>query len=937
MAELRPGDIIGGRTVRRLIGRGGMGSVYEVEHGARREALKLLTDFEDPESLERFLREADAMARVSHAPQIITIYSVDAHATPPWIAMEYIEGRPLEQQIPAGGLPAEAIARLLRGVLTGLATIHEAGILHRDLKSTNILIRDSDGEPVILDFGLARSRDFASLTATGALVGTPATMAPEQIEGREATTATDLWACGVLIYEMLAGHRPFAGPTLVTLLNDILKITPESPTVRRLDRKTPAIQSLERLAQRLLEKDPARRPSDAREVLAALDRELQPEREGRRLNRALILLLPVLVVGLLAVALRERSFRSRPKVGASAALQALLKKHDSFVTARGRQVLALGPRGRRLAALPAATPVMPHHALFATTLDRDSGHRSAPQLAFRLAADRIVITASRPEVEPPPAVAAERAAARGPLCQALTALAAGELPEAQQCVDRARAEAAGQAWQREVIALLDAVLAFERRDEPATGDLIQLPDSLSRDLSLRGLADRAAADLLAHRDMNEAVRDAWDQRRSDGVWSAAFTDSFSTGVAAQRPAQRELTWRHLDKDGEAIHRLRRLVPEALRQLGRGALSGTIKRARVRERETRDRGPSALLDAWREAGALALHLAEWDPAPRLPPEFPTTLFASNRFDSATSKHETPTAVEVFEMIGRELFIARTGFFHGYVSNDVPETIVDAVRRRLRQDPRFPPDDPVVVYMEARLTNLARRDSVRTPEEVEAETALSIRQLRSCCEDPRLGESVRLEALSLLARLLESSGHVRERLEALRASPTWPIYARIAEEAGTSIHPEPGRKARDWLRMLLTAGVGDPHARRVAAAWRTGLKTQFNGDPRYFRNPTGEKDRYWTFAWCALARVELLAGDRPAALRALDEAEAIRSRRVESITELLKTALACDDKDRLRRLLEWTPIDRSPDDREKTAVDSQLLQLIDEARRVLESAR
>ncbi|MFB9710677.1 serine/threonine-protein kinase [Streptosporangium sandarakinum] len=246
------------------LGSGGMGTVWRAHDLAlhREVALKEVRPSgateDDPGRVrmlrERVLREARALARLNH-PNVVTIHHiVDAGETAyPWIVMELVRGRSLQDRLAEGPLtPAEA-ARLGRGVLAALWTAHAAGICHRDVKPANVLLRD-DGSPVLTDFGIAALHDAPSLTASGQLVGSPEYIAPERLRGREGDPASDLWSLGMLLYVAVEGYHPMRRETTMATLAAVLN--GHVPPPRRAGPLAPVLAAL--LAQ-----DPAARPPAA--------------------------------------------------------------------------------------------------------------------------------------------------------------------------------------------------------------------------------------------------------------------------------------------------------------------------------------------------------------------------------------------------------------------------------------------------------------------------------------------------------------------------------------------------------------------------------------------------------------------------------------------------------------------------------------------------
>ncbi len=262
------GEEIGPYRIVRSIGRGGMGEVFEAVDSrlGRRVAIKLLPRRGRALGAdERFLREARAASALDH-PNICTLYDVgQTEAGDPYLVMAYYPGETLEERLARGPLPVETARDLALQVGRGLESAHRAGIVHRDVKPANILVTES-GQAKILDFGIARLLGEAGLTATGAQLGTPAYMSPEQARGEAAGPRTDVWALGLLLYEMLTGARPFRGQPQA-IIHAILHRDPEP--LRRQRRDVPS--DLEGVVKRALSKDPARRYRAMTEMLVTLE------------------------------------------------------------------------------------------------------------------------------------------------------------------------------------------------------------------------------------------------------------------------------------------------------------------------------------------------------------------------------------------------------------------------------------------------------------------------------------------------------------------------------------------------------------------------------------------------------------------------------------------------------------------------------------------
>ncbi|MFQ5627945.1 MAG: protein kinase, partial [bacterium] len=289
------GQTISHYTILEKLGEGGMGEVYLAEDSKleRKVALKFLPAHytADPQVNARFQREAKAAAALNH-PNIITVYEIGEHEGRAYIAMEYIDGHSLREMIniplnpPSkegfsvspfeGGrgdvtnsrpLPVNRILDILSQICEGLAKAHGAGIVHRDLKPENIML-DADGKVKILDFGLARMKGKTRLTSERSTLGTLFYMSPEQYEGIEVDHRTDIWAVGVMLYEMAAGKLPFEGEYEQAVMYSIVNEEPE-PLARY---KTGVSPDLQRIVDKALDQDRDTRYQDITELLADLDR-----------------------------------------------------------------------------------------------------------------------------------------------------------------------------------------------------------------------------------------------------------------------------------------------------------------------------------------------------------------------------------------------------------------------------------------------------------------------------------------------------------------------------------------------------------------------------------------------------------------------------------------------------------------------------------------
>ncbi len=226
-----PPEMFGKFELLQPIGRGGMGVVHRARDTTlgREVALKTLQGLSDPDALARFQREAQLAARLRH-PGIVAIYEAGVEKGVPYIAMEYVRGRGLDEVL-AGPLRTRERVELIRRVAEAVHAAHEQGVVHRDLKPSNILV-DEDGRPRVADFGIAHDVRGATLTASGMLVGSPPYMSPEQARGDSTRVdrRTDVYALGVILYEALARRRPLEDTDVPRLLSRIVGEEPEPPS-----------------------------------------------------------------------------------------------------------------------------------------------------------------------------------------------------------------------------------------------------------------------------------------------------------------------------------------------------------------------------------------------------------------------------------------------------------------------------------------------------------------------------------------------------------------------------------------------------------------------------------------------------------------------------------------------------------------------------------
>jgi Tol biopolymer transport system component len=257
------------------LGQGGMGEVYLAEDTTlgRRVALKILPESfaGSREALERFQREARAAAALEH-PGIVAIHEVGSVDGRPYIVMAHVDGQPLNEIIAAGRLPLEQVRHIVRDVAEALAAAHRAGVIHRDVKPSNIVV-DSSGRARLLDFGLAKLDDTTALTEANVIMGTAQYMSPEQLRGGEVDTRTDVFSLGAVLYELLTGRTPFGGENREATFYSILNHDPRPP--RRPGE--PDSEPLSDIALRALCKDREGRYASMDDMAGAL-RGMEPSR-----------------------------------------------------------------------------------------------------------------------------------------------------------------------------------------------------------------------------------------------------------------------------------------------------------------------------------------------------------------------------------------------------------------------------------------------------------------------------------------------------------------------------------------------------------------------------------------------------------------------------------------------------------------------------------
>lgn len=519
----RAGEELGGYRVLRLLGKGCMGAVYLARKGGIDHALKVIRPTADPGFLDRFEREAQAIAAVDRHPNIVRIHSFGRERGLPFFVLDYIEGETLEDRLrERGTLPLEPFLELLEKVADALDFIHARGIVHRDLKPSNILLREEDDEPFLADFGLAFKADAKRLTQSGTMVGTPYYMPPEQVRGRhgELGPHSDVWSLGVILYEGASGQKPFVHP-LVAELAQMIKRDDPAPLSSVMEA---CPKALELIVARALRRDPRDRYPTAASFAAdcralrggRLDRLSAPS--SRKLRRWAFGGLLALVV-LIAAGLRLESIRGH-RLRRDAALE---RWRDGLRQARGAltsSALSSWILGDEALAKAAGALEQLEGAARAVEDDAPSGPLASLLTGGVDAGDRRRLERAGSFFA---ALGGARTAARPPL---------NDLIEASSCLRERRFSA--------------ALASFRRLEEGRRDRVLELP---GRSLSVLAAAGRALAFEGLER-WDEALAEARSARSSEAdprlmtilegrlLEGAAFASCFDEEASIDRQVER---------------------------------------------------------------------------------------------------------------------------------------------------------------------------------------------------------------------------------------------------------------------------------------------------------------------------------------------------------------------------------------------------------------
>src|SRR5688572_24064667 len=363
---LTPGTRLGPYEVLAAIGQGGMGEVYRARDTrlARDVALKILPEaFEyDPERLARFEREAQVLASLSH-PNIGGIYGLEDSGGTKALVLEIIEGPTLADRIAEGPLPVEEALAMASQIGEALEAAHNAGIIHRDLKPANIKLTPG-GVVKVLDFGLAKAIEASpigssslslsptittpAMTQAGFILGTAAYMSPEQAKGKPVDKRADIWAFGVVLFEMLTGSRPFAGDEVSDVLASVLA---REPQLAAIPESVPAI--VRQVLRACLQKDPKKRIHDIADVRLAMsgafetvrDADAPAVRPSRSWSKPLAAAAAMLLVGGIAAAAAWILKPAAPR----SIIRFSHRLGDEGFSRAGRPLVAISRNGTRLA------------------------------------------------------------------------------------------------------------------------------------------------------------------------------------------------------------------------------------------------------------------------------------------------------------------------------------------------------------------------------------------------------------------------------------------------------------------------------------------------------------------------------------------------------------------------------------------------------------
>jgi serine/threonine protein kinase/tetratricopeptide (TPR) repeat protein len=372
--------------VKKLLGEGGKKKIYLARDTVLDRDIafaQIKTEKLDEEARTRIRREAQAMGRLGDHPNVVAVYDFGEHEGQPYMVLPLLAGGDVDDLIekaPDHRLPLDKAIGIAKGVCSGLAFAHSKGIIHRDLKPGNVWLSE-DGIAKIGDFGLAVAVDLSRLTQSGMVVGTVAYMPPEQAMGGEVTPKTDLYALGAMLYEMVAGRRPFIGEDALAVIGQHINTPPVSPAWHRAD-LPPALESL---ILQLLEKDPNKRPESASAVYQALE-----SIEAGKIDESTESRTPA-----------ENPLYRRVFVGRESELRQLQSAFDAAMSGQGSLIMVVGEPGIGKTALceQLATYVTLRGGKSLVGHCYEEGSLSLPYLAFVEALRSYVLTRESDELQ----------------------------------------------------------------------------------------------------------------------------------------------------------------------------------------------------------------------------------------------------------------------------------------------------------------------------------------------------------------------------------------------------------------------------------------------------------------------------------------------------------------------------------------------------------
>ncbi len=524
---------IGEYRVVREIGRGSMGVVYEAVQQSleRRVALKVLpTQGRTPDAIERFKRESAAIARFDH-PGIIKIYGVGEEEGYHYYAMQLVEGRSLRDQIYADRISHDRAARIGKKIAEALEYAHQRGIIHRDLKPANVLMPTGTDEPIITDFGLARTLGASKLTQVGVLLGTPTHMSPEQAVGGAATVdhRADIYSLGAILYEMLTFRLPFYGQNLEELLHKVVGEEPVPP--RRIAKSIP--RALETITLTCLAKSRDQRYQSAKELADDLERHLAGKSIGARRPPLLERLKPVLRANGRRIAAGFALLAVAGAVVLALSLRAESQRRTAARLAREMQE-ALGRDALDVALARAAS-----------VLEVDPAHPEAVRVRAAVEARREALEERRQRARKREAAAvhvasAEEARARAEAAAASLALAVGgsdlERPGEAELRERAERWRLIEKERERALAEYGMALGLDPESEAARTGKAAIYLARAAEAERRGQLDLADLYLALVRDNNVSGRFDRELRREGTIAIEVVVDP---GGAARVPAPAE--------------------------------------------------------------------------------------------------------------------------------------------------------------------------------------------------------------------------------------------------------------------------------------------------------------------------------------------------------------------------------------------------------------